>query len=48
MYTWVTKDSEYERALVQFLELEKRMQGRLLGYMQVIVGDTERIKNNNL
>ena len=48
VYTWVTKDSEYERALVQFLELEKRMQGRLLGYMQVIVGDTERIKNNNL
>ena len=32
-YILVTKDSEYGRTLMQFLELEKGMQGRLLGYM---------------
>ena len=35
-YILVTKDSEYERALMQFIEQEKRMQGRLLGYMQAL------------
>ena len=35
-YILVTKDSEYGRTLMQFLELEKGMQGRLLGYMQAL------------
>ena len=35
-YILVTKDSEYGRALMQFLELDKGMQGRLLGYMQAL------------
>ena len=35
-YILVTKNSEYGRALMQFLELEKGMQGRLLGYMQAL------------
>ena len=33
----VTKDSEYGRALMQFLELEKGRQGRLFGYMQALL-----------
>ena len=32
----VTKDSEYGRALMQFLELEKGTQGRILRYMQAL------------
>ena len=36
-YILVTKDSEYGRALMQFLELEKGMQGRLLGYIQALL-----------
>ena len=35
-YILVTKDSEYGRALMQFLELDKGMQGRLLGYLQAL------------
>ena len=35
-YILATKDSKYGRALMQFLELEKEMQGRLLGYMQAL------------
>ena len=36
-YILVTKDSEYGRALMQFLELEREMQGRLLGYLQALL-----------
>ena len=36
-YIMVTKDSEYGRALMQFLELEKGMQGRLLGNLQALL-----------
>ena len=36
-YILVTKDSEYGRALMQFFELEKGMQGRLLGYLQALL-----------
>ena len=36
-YILVTKDSEYGRALMQFLELEKGRQGRLFGYMQALL-----------
>ena len=35
-YILVTKDSEYGRALMQFLELDKGLQGRLLGYLQAL------------
>ena len=35
-YILVTKDFEYGRALMQFLELEEGMQGRHLGYMQAL------------
>lgn len=35
-YILVTKDSEYGKALMQFLELDKGLQGRLLGYMQAL------------
>ena len=35
-YILVTKDSEYGRALMQFLELEKGMQDRLLRHMQAL------------
>lgn len=35
-YIWATKDSEYGRALMQFLELEKGMQDRLLRHMQAL------------
>ena len=35
-YILVTKESEYGRALVQFLELDKSIQGRILGYMQAL------------
>ena len=34
-YILVTKDSKYG-TLMQFLELEEGMQGRLIGYMQVL------------
>ena len=33
---FVIKDSEYGRALMQFLDLEKGMQGRFLGDMQAL------------
>ena len=36
-YILATKDSEYGRVLMQFLELEKGMQGRLFGYMQALL-----------
>ena len=36
-YILVTKGSEYGRALMQFLELEKGMQGRLLGNLQALL-----------
>lgn len=35
-YILATKDSEYGRALMQFLEMEKGMQGWLLGYLQAL------------
>ena len=35
-YILITKDSEYGRALMQFLELDKGLQGRLLGYLQAL------------
>lgn len=36
-YILTTKDSGYGRTLMQFLELGKEMQGRLLGYMMHLV-----------
>ena len=35
-YILVTKDSEYGKAFMQFLELDKEKQGRLLGHMQAL------------
>ncbi|MCR5812314.1 MAG: hypothetical protein K6G34_13210 [Lachnospiraceae bacterium] len=47
-YILVTKDSEYGRVLMQFLELEKGMKDRLLGDLQALVEiQRERRGNNN-
>ena len=46
-YILVTKDSEYGRALMQFLELEKGIQGRLLGYLQALLEMQREGKKGN-